>query len=319
MTASPQIVVSNSSIQTFKQCRRKFWLEHYRRMRPKQRETVGPLALGSRVHKALEIYYGELAEGVSSEDADLAGIWAQLCENDREFLFEEFMDTSTLDNEAELGRIMLEGYLEWISDEGIDSDLEILSQEETLQSDFLGGRVKVVGKIDQRVRRKSDGTRLIRDFKTTANLADLHKTLQMNEQFILYMVLEMLKKDEEDRVSGAIVTALKKNKRTSAAKPPFFEQIEVMHNIFELRNFYLRLQGELQQIVQMWDALDAGEDPQTVAYPTPTRDCSWKCPFNQICPMFDDGSDAERALSDQFEKRSPFDYYGESDPLKEIA
>jgi hypothetical protein len=126
----------------------------------------------------------------------------------------------------------------------------------------------------------------------------------------------MLKKDETDRVAGAIVTALKKNKRTTAARPPFYEQLEVGHNIFELRNFYKRLQGELLQIIQMWDALDEGADHQVVAYPSPSRDCSWKCPFNAICPMFDDGSDVERALSDQFEARSPFEYYGESDPFK---
>lgn len=302
------IVVSNSSIQTFKQCRRKFWLEHYRKLRPARQETTGALALGSRVHKALEIYY--------RDGQDLLEVWAELCEEDRTLMVSESLDTSTLDSEAELGRIMLEGYLEWVADEGIDSDLDILSQEERLDADFLAGRVKVVGKIDQRVRRKSDGSRMIRDFKTSANFADLYKTIQMNEQFLLYMVLEMLKKDEEDRVSGAIVTALKKNKRTASAKPPFYEQLEVGHNIFELRNFYMRLQGELQQIVQMWDALDAGEDHQVVAYPTPTRDCSWRCSFADVCPMFDDGSDVERALKDQFEERSPFEYYGESDPFK---
>lgn len=311
-----QIVVSNSSIQTFKQCRRKFWLEHYRTLRPKRAEATGPLALGSRVHKALELYYGELGEGVSTEDVDIESIWAMLCDDDRDLLILDGLDTTTFDNEAELGRIMLSGYIMWIEDEGIDSDLEVLSQEETLEAEMLGGRVKVVGKIDQRVKRRTDGTRFIRDFKTTANFSDIHKTVQMNEQFILYMVLEMLKKDEKDRVGGAIVTALKKNKRTAAAKPPFYEQIEVLHNIFELRNFFMRLQGELQQIVQFWDALDAGGDPQVIAYPTPTRDCSWKCSFAQVCPMFDDGSDVERALEDQFEPRSPFEYYGDSDPTK---
>lgn len=311
-----QIIVSNSSIQTFKRCRRRFWLEHYRQLRRKYEDTTGALALGSRIHKALELYYGEIGLGATSEDANLPGIWKALCDEERMLMIADGLDTTTFDNEAELGRIMLEGYIDWIEDEGIDSDLEILSQEERLEADFMGGRVKVVGKIDQRVRRKADGTRLIRDFKTSANFNDLYKTVQMNEQFILYMVLEMLKKDEMDRVSGALVTALKKVKRTAAAKPPFYEQMEVEHNIFELRNFFNRLQGELQMIVQMWDRLDAGEDPQVVAYPTPTRDCSWQCPFYSVCPMFDDGSDVERALSDQFESRSPFEYYGDLDPLK---
>lgn len=311
---SDQIVMSNSSIQTFKSCRRKFWLEQYRGMRPKRQETTGPLALGSRIHLALEIYYREIAAGQTSEEANLPGIWEQLVEDERDMLMEAFESTETFDNEAELGRIMLEGYIEWLEEEGIDSSLEIISQEERLEADFLGGRVKVVGKIDQRVKRKADGTRMIRDFKTSANFGDLHKTIQQNEQFILYMVLEMLQKDEEDRVSGAIVTALKKNKRGPRAVPPFYEQMEVEHNIFELRNFFMRLQGELQEIVKMYDRLDAGEDHHVVAYPTPTRDCSWKCPFSNICQMADDGSDFERALSDQFESRDPFEYYGDLSP-----
>jgi hypothetical protein len=55
-----------------------------------------------------------------------------------------------------------------------------------------------------------------------------------------------------------------------------------------------------------------------VAYPHPTRDCSWKCQFQSICPMFDDGSAVERAIEDQFVVGSPYAYYGESDPLKKL-
>ncbi len=314
-----QIVVSNSSIQTFKTCKRKFWLEHYRRLRPKTESATGALALGSRIHKALELYYAELAKGLTSDEADLVGIWKTLCDDDRLSILAGGGVTETFDGEVELGRIMLEGYLEWVEDEGIDSDLEIISQEETLDAEILDGKVKVVGKIDQRVRRKADGTRLIRDFKTAAQFADLYKTLPMNEQFQLYMVLEMLKKDEWDRVSGAIVTALRKNKRTASSKPPYYDQIEVQHNIFALRNFYRRLLGVASDILEMWEKLDAGEDHHIVAYPTPTRDCSWKCPFASGCSMFDDGSNVEMWLADNFEEKSPFAYYGDSDPLAETS
>lgn len=314
-----QIILSNSSIQTFKSCRRRFWLEQYRGLKPKVSELIGPLPFGSRIHKALELYYGELAHGMTSEEADLTGIWAQLCEDDRYLFEDEFGDAAPFNSEAELGRIMLEGYLEWVADEGIDSDLEILSQEERLEHEFLDGRVRVVGKVDQRVRRKSDNTRLIRDFKTTAQFATLEKTIDQNEQFLLYMLLEAYKRDEVDRVSGAIVTALRKTKRTASAKPPFYEQFEVSHNVFEMRTFFMHLDGVMRDIVAMWDALDAGVDHHQVAYPTPTRDCSWKCPFAAGCRMFDDGSDSERWLKDNFVEKSPFDYYGDLDPNKDNA
>lgn len=310
------IVISNSSIQVFKDCRRKFWLSYYRRLKPREEKMSGALALGSRIHRALELYYAEVALKREVDDSRLTEIWAELIADDRMILEAEGRYTDDFDNEAELGRIMLEGYLEWLQSEGIDSSLEIVSQEETLSQPMLDGQVLLVGKIDQRVRRKADGVRFIRDFKTSANFSDLMKTAQMNEQFLLYMVLEALQRGESDRVEGAIITALKKVKRTANARPPFYEQVEVQHNIFTLRNFYKRLHGTLTDIVEMWRALEEGADPMIVAYPHPTRDCSWKCPFASICPMFDDGSAVERAIEDQFVVGSPYAYYGESDPLK---
>ena len=312
------IVVSNSSIQVFKDCRRKFWLSYYRRLKPREEKMSGALALGSRIHRALELYYAEVALKREVDDSRLMEIWAELIADDRMILEAEGRYTDDFDNEAELGRIMLEGYLEWLQSEGIDSSLEIVSQEETLSQPMLDGQVLLVGKIDQRVRRKADGTRFIRDFKTSANFSDLMKTAQMNEQFLLYMVLEALQRGETDRVEGAIITALKKVKRTANARPPFYEQVEVQHNIFTLRNFYKRLHGTLTDIVEMWRALEEGADPMVVAYPHPTRDCSWKCQFQSICPMFDDGSAVERAIEDQFVVGSPYAYYGESDPLKKL-
>ena len=41
--------LSNSEIQVFKDCRRKWWLNYYRRLQPKKKEFTGALALGSRI------------------------------------------------------------------------------------------------------------------------------------------------------------------------------------------------------------------------------------------------------------------------------
>ena len=53
------IRISNSEIQTFKDCRRRWWLSYYRRLQPKTQQMTGALALGSRVHEALDMYYGK--------------------------------------------------------------------------------------------------------------------------------------------------------------------------------------------------------------------------------------------------------------------
>ena len=308
------INVSNSSIQNFKFCRRMYWLENYRKMKPKEVKTTGALALGSRIHLALEMFYNALADGATVEQANIEGIWSDLVERDRGALEAMSYSTDDLDAESELGRIMLEGYIEWMEDNGYMSEYNVTSQEEMLSYPFFDGMVNLVGKIDQRLTHKLTGTRHVLDYKTTAQMEQLSSTINQSEQFLTYMLLEMLQYGDVKEVSTALVVALKKVKRTARAKPPFYAAWEVDHNVYELRNFYLRIQGELQQIMDLHDRLDAGEDHHVVAYPTPSKDCSWRCNFAKICPLFDDGSDAERALAEDFYEGDPFDYYGEDSP-----
>jgi CRISPR/Cas system-associated exonuclease Cas4 (RecB family) len=123
--------LSNSEIQVFKDCRRKWWLNYYRRLMPKTTQYTGALALGSRIHEALDQYYS------SNCEKDLLQIHATLVETDRKTLMDEYRDTSDLESEGELGRIMLEGYLQWMDEQGIDADLEMISTEEVIEMPLL--------------------------------------------------------------------------------------------------------------------------------------------------------------------------------------
>lgn len=294
--------ISNSEIQTFKDCRRRWYLGYFRGLKRKERKYSGPLALGSRIHLALELYYNDSSR-------HLLSYWSELVDADRMKLEAEWRDTTDFDNEADLGRIMLEGYLQWNADEGIDSDLEIVSTEQRLVTPMLNGEVELMAKIDQRVRRKIDGVRLFRDWKTTGNFSDLTKTAQLNEQVLTYMLIEATQKDEKERCEGALITMLKKVKRTASAKPPFYDQIEIRHNVFTLRNFWTRVNAELTDIMNARKALESGADHQYVVYPRPSRDCTWKCDFAAICPMFDDGSAVESAIEELYQVGDPYSYY----------
>ena len=295
--------LSNSEIQTFKDCRRRWWLTYYRRLKPKQQEFTGALALGSRIHAALDDYY---ANGVP-----LLKSHAELVEKDRELLIADFRDTYTLDGEAELGRIMLEGYLEWVEENGIDAELEMISTEETIIAPLFNGEVELQGKLDMRVRRKIDGTRMFRDFKTVGgSLSDFANLAQMNEQILTYMLLEATKNGEGERSDGGIFTMLKKVKRTAKAAPPFYDQIEVRHNIFTMRSFWNRIHGTITDLMRVRKALDDGESHAFNAYPSPSRDCKWKCQFYTVCTLIDDGSASEQALGEMFEETDPYAYYG---------
>jgi hypothetical protein len=299
---SEVIRLSNSEIQTFKDCRRRWWLTYYRRLKPREKTMTGALALGSRIHQALDDHY---AKGVP-----LLKAHSDLVETEKQLLLADFRDVSDLETEAELGRIMLEGYEEWVEENGIDAELEMISTEETIIAPLFGGAVELQGKLDMRVRRKTDGVRLFRDFKTVGgSLSEFSNMAHMNEQVMTYMLLEATKADESNRSEGGIFTMLKKVRRTASAKPPFYDQIEIRHNVFTLRSFWNRIHGAIGDLMRVRTALDAGEAHSFVAYPTASRDCKWKCQFFAICPMFDDGSAAEQALSEMYEESDPYAYY----------
>lgn len=302
--------LSNSEIQVFKDCRRKWWLNYYRRLQPKQKDYTGALALGSRVHEALDMHY--------SKGIDLLEAHASLVEKDMEKLRVEFRDTYNLEAEAELGRIMLEGYIEWVAEEGIDAELEMISTEEIIEMPLFDNQVILQGKLDMRVRRRSDGVRMFRDFKTVGgSFSDFANQAQMNEQILTYMMLEHAQNIEPgERSEGGIFTMLKKVKRTANARPPFYDQIEVRHNIFTMRSFWQRIHGVITDLMNVKKSLDAGADPNFVAYPSPSKDCKWKCQFYTVCPLIDDGSAAEAAISEMYVVSDPYGYYKSEDEKK---
>ena len=305
MTTEP-IRISNSEIQTFKDCRRRWWFTYYRRLRPKMENYTGALALGSRIHEALDQYY--------SVGTPLLDAHANLVAKDMKTLTDQYRDTTELETEAELGRVMLEGYLEWVEIEGIDAEIEMISTEEVIERPMMDGRVTLQGKIDMRVRRKIDGVRMFRDFKTVgSSFTEFGSTAHMNEQILTYMLLEEAQNQGGERSEGGIFTMLRKVKRGAYAKPPFYGQIEVRHNAFTLRSFWQRLEGTLEDMLRVRDGLDAGESHYKLAYPKPSRDCKWKCQFFSICPLVDDGSAAEAAISDAFVVADPYGYYNNTE------
>jgi hypothetical protein len=273
---------------------------------------TGALALGSRIHEALDMYY--------SKDVPLLEAHSQLIDIDKKILVESYRDTYDLESEAELGHIMLEGYLQWVEENGIDAELEMISTEEIISMPLLDNSVVLQGKIDMRVRRKADGVRMFRDFKTVGgSFTDFSSMAHMNEQILTYMMLETAQNKEGERSEGGIFTMLKKVKRSANARPPFYEQLEVRHNVFALRSFWQRIHGTLSDMLNTRKALDEGGDHRFVAYPRPSRECKWKCQFFTICPMFDDGSAAEAAIEDAFEVSNPYAYYGVEEEKKGSA
>lgn len=311
-----EVFISNSEFQTYKRCKRRWYLGTYLGLAPKKALLTGPLALGTRIHNALEAYYKD-------PDVDLMDEYNRLVRIDnRRFLatpeaaFPENVDD--FDSEAELGRIMVEGYQQWVEETNIDASIEVVGIEEILihhLKDF-DPRVHVIGKTDLKVLWAFDKTIRLFDHKSAAasGFGDYEKYAYFSEQLMHYTLLEQLEGDPENKVVGGTYNVLKKVKRSARAKPPFFMRIDVRFNKATMESFKIRLLGTVRDIMRTRDELDDGADHRYVAYPTQKMDWSCgTCPFFSVCNMLDDGSDAEGMLKDNFVQIDPNARYNEED------
>lgn len=300
--------VSNSELKTFKRCRRKWWLSWYRGLRQRDESPIGVRQIGNRLHRALQQHY---VPGGPKTTTQLLDALEREIMSDRSILGEttSWEVRERFEKEADLERIMLEGYIQWLAETGADSELEVISAEQYVEAELTEfGNVAIIGKIDVRVRRNIDGVHLFIDHKSVGDLRTPILTVAMDEQMLHYHLLESMTNDT--RSDGALYNMLRRVKRTGTAKPPFYERVEVRHNDIELANYRRRVVSEVQDILTLRDELDTWPDAAThIAYPNPTRDCTWDCPFLAVCPMFDDGSRAEDLLTEYFVQVDPLDYY----------
>ena len=298
----PDVVsISNSELSTFKEDRRKWYLAYYLGLQPKAQKLDGPLALGTRVHEALEAYY--------TNHDDPLEVYSKTVDTDRIWLMADERDTTKFDKEAELGRLMLEGYFEWLEETGADSGLEVIGAEQKLTVPIMDGRVNLIGKLDMRVKRKIDGVRLFMDHKTAATFASVTDIAHLHWQPKMYMLLETLQVGEEERCDGMMYNILRKVKRTASATPPFYLRVEVRHNKHTMNAFWQQVHGVINDILHVRKALDDGLDHNLVCYPNPTNDSVWKDQFFALGSLMDDGSAAEAFIQDYYTQGDPYQRY----------
>lgn len=303
------IKISNSEIQAFKSCKRKWMLQNYYGLKKKDEDFDGPLPLGIRIHEAMDGYYFQ--DENSTEVPVDKYMRLQRADNERFVNSPHSSDESKVDKfnkESELGRIMMEGYTEWLEDENPDADIDFVSQEEALEFplDEFNGRVSLIGKTDAIVRRKFSGAMALLDFKTAQSFDSYRKAAHHSEQMPTYMNLLRRLKPDLGKVDGARYRLLKKVKRSTRATPPFYEDQDVRFNRKALDSHWKRVLRCVEEMVDLREKLDNGEDHQYYAYPTQkmTWECT-SCPFFNGCYMLDDGSNAEDFFKDNFTQVDP--------------
>lgn len=294
--------VSPSEIAKFRRCRRSWWLNYVEGWGtdPKTASATSVALLGTRIHAALEAYYGYGIDPCSA-----LGV---IYDHERALHPESIPE---LTGEQDWAMIMVSGYLEWAAEAGIDEEYDVVAVERTVEVPILltnGQMAIVTGKLDQIVRRKFDGALLVRDWKTVGSLhkADL---IVLDEQMRIYSALLTTASDGM-RVDGALFAMLLRSKRTARAKGPFYEQVHVSYNGSDHVNMMTRLRGVLDDMDRVTRQLQSGSvDHRVAAYPNPMLDrCGWDCDYRHMCGLFDDGSRAEDAMKGNFVRRDPYGY-----------
>lgn len=293
---------TQSELKTYKRCRRKWYLTYVRQLRIRREKATGAMAIGNRVHTALELLY--------EHDHDTALMWADFnARAEADLLEAEEHERRDLEKDIDKCRAMLEGYCEWLEETGIDEDYEVIGTEEKVSVPFdVGGTpVRLLGKLDQRVRSRSTGEMKSLDHKTVDDFSRV-ALLPLDEQLLHYHLIERFLLPEGERSSGGVINMLRKVKRTGNAKPPFYMREEIRHNDATLRAYHARVWHEIRDILELEDEIrDTGS--HDAAYPNPTRDCTWDCPFFRVCAEFDDGSDIEAMLGLIYEVGDPLARY----------
>ena len=329
------ITISNSEIFAWQRCKRLWMLSYYLGYQLADEEVTGNRILGTRIHSALEGYYGYDLDPLA-----VLGILYQI-ELDASPEFEH-----ELIAERDLATAMVEGYVEWATAEGIDAGLKVVATEQELILPLPGVEgVQLRAKLDQVVLNEQTGLLSFLDWKTAATF-ERHEILMLNRQFKFYSMMQKLATQPHDdhhygpapeglpRVDGGILRTLRRVKRTEKAKPPFYAEDQFRYDPETINSMLARTQRAGYEIRKARQALDwvytEGQGDlellnvvQRSLFP-PTEietDCSWRCPFVQLCPMLDDGSDWAGALtqSGRYRQENPYAYYdNQNDPLHRV-
>lgn len=285
---SPEIYsFSHSEMSTFKECRRKWYLNYYLKLRRRRESLSKPRDTGILVHAALHNFYvsgglnGPGAEDlmrqylVNARDADMLKVQT---EDERKIITDVH----------ETADILCRGYVEWLHETGADLDYKFDQTERELRAPGPVVGTEIMGIIDLGGTDVRSGDLMVMDTKVTNSFDTMLKTLHLMEQGPMYAVLAKILDPNPQRGFRVVWNMIKRNKQTKAAKPPFFQRYELAINADQLRQFYVQLQGQIEEILRLEQRLNDGESHIQVAYPTPTTDCSWKCPYFQVCGAMND-------------------------------
>lgn len=277
---------SHTEISTFKECRRKWWLQYYLKLRRKSTPVSRARDTGVLVHGALEIFYK--AGGQKNEEAAEMMYGFLAAARDEDMLKVSEDQRKDIVDIHRTSEILARGYVNWLEETGADLPYDFDSSEREMVVPGPVEGTEMLGIIDLGGTHKLSNNLFVMDTKVVASIDDTLKILHMNEQAPTYAMLALMTDEDPDRGFRVVWNMIKRNKQTARSKPPFYQRYELAINADQLRQYYLQLQGQMEEILRLEDRLNAGESHIRVAFPTPTKDCTWKCPYFALCGQMND-------------------------------
>lgn len=292
MTEHQPITITHSDIAMFLSCRRKWaWNFVQDFQRPERRS--GPLALGSRVHAAVEQYYRDGTDQVEAHDAlakaDIAAA---------EAAGERFMDT--LYEDVIVGRNCCISHRAWLEETGADQQFETVAVEKKMEAPILDGRVVLRGKADVLFRDTIGGGLVVDDLKTTsAWQGGLRERLERSYQHHVYIILAELsgaKEDGDDFIQGAQYTVVTKHKSASKVGAGAVERFRAPATRRMAKIKLGQIEKICSEMIRVMEEIEL-EGASSLAYPTPAQECRW-CEFKHPCELADESPIAARGMLD---------------------
>lgn len=284
--------LTNGELAAYRRCHRKWWLAYVRGLKRKAwdrlEDKTSAMNVGSAAHLGLQTLY----EGGTKEQAVAAA-------------------QTYVDGQTDLPGIMVEGYVEWLEESGVDANLEVVEVERTMQAELPSGRL-IWAKADIRGRELDTDRYVVMDHKTCGGVDEYDARANLLTQPKHYLLAERLSGQPAVEWAGQwYYNLLKRVKRTVRAKPPFFKRLPVYSTDRELKAYAKRVEQQAGEMEELEYRLRENPDLGPIeAYPNPTNDCTWDCPFFAVCPHFDRSPEAaELMLEAAYEEGDPLAHH----------
>ncbi|MEW6557193.1 MAG: PD-(D/E)XK nuclease family protein [Elusimicrobiota bacterium] len=263
-----KVIITNSQIELFKECRLKYKFAYLDLLTPKVPSSK--LFLGAGIHEGLKAYYSNQKDLDTAKKSFANYVNTQIKDIENQIeLTDEQLEEITQANK--LGLSMLEEYDKFAK---VQDDFEIVFPEKEFLVPVItpfghkSTKFMFAGKVDGLV--KKNNAYWLMEHKTTSSVSSGYlSNLVLDEQVTAY--IWALQKQENIEIVGCIYNIIRKQLPSPKVKNPIVYREQVYRSQKDIADF----QTQLHRICL--------EISHPAIYRHPTDDCSWKCAYRTLC------------------------------------